>query len=166
MQRELLVEFSCNPHSLLDSPLESFTRCEIICPWVMSGCYNRYHHRIFQENPIGLWINLIGLQRLSPKGGILSYASPPVQKLHPHGKIISQNIQACLLPWPPFLQHVLWQCCNHLGIPSFIVEILLFNSVFHDGVTPVSVSTLKPPLGVIEVLPLKPWASPILSICI
>ena len=40
MQRGLLVEFSCNPHSLLDSPLESFTRCEIICPWVTSGCYN------------------------------------------------------------------------------------------------------------------------------
>ena len=28
------------PHSLLDSPLESFARCEIICPWVTSGCYN------------------------------------------------------------------------------------------------------------------------------
>jgi len=44
MQRGLLVEFSynpCNPYSLLDSPLESFARCEIICPWVTSGCYNR-----------------------------------------------------------------------------------------------------------------------------
>jgi len=40
MQRGLLVEFSCNPHSLLDSPLESFASCEIICPWVTSGCYN------------------------------------------------------------------------------------------------------------------------------
>ena len=40
MQRGLLVEFSCNPHSLLDSPLESFAGCEIICPWVTSGCYN------------------------------------------------------------------------------------------------------------------------------
>jgi len=40
MQRGLLVEFSCNPHSLLDSPLESFACCEIICPWVTSGCYN------------------------------------------------------------------------------------------------------------------------------
>ena len=67
---------------------------------------------------------------------------------------------------PPFLQHVLWQYCNHLGILSSIVEILLFNSVFHDRVIPVSVSTLKPLLGVIGVLPLKPWASPILSICI
>ena len=28
MQRGLLVEFSCNPHSLLDSPLESFAGCE------------------------------------------------------------------------------------------------------------------------------------------
>jgi len=30
-----------------------------------------------------------------------------------------------------------------------MAEILLFDSVFHDRVTPVSVSTLKPPLGVI-----------------
>jgi len=37
-----------------------------------------------------------------------------------------------------------------------MVEILLFNLVFYDGVTPVSVSTLKPLLGVIEALPLKP----------
>ena len=29
-----------------------------------------------------------------------------------------------------------------------MVEILLFNSIFHDGVTPVSVSILKPLLGV------------------
>jgi len=43
-----------------------------------------------------------------------------------------------------------------LGIPSSTVEILLFSSVFHDRVTPVSILTLKPPLGVIEVLPLKP----------
>ena len=28
------------------------------------------------------WINSIGLQRLSPKRRILSYASPPIQKLH------------------------------------------------------------------------------------
>ena len=29
-----------------------------------------------------------------------------------------------------------------------MTEILLFNSVFHIGVTPVSVSILKPPLGI------------------
>jgi len=40
MQWGLLVEFSYNPHSLLDSLLESFASCEIICPWVTSGCYN------------------------------------------------------------------------------------------------------------------------------
>ena len=55
---------------------------------------------------------------------------------------------------PPFLQHVSWWCCNHPDIPSSMVEILLFNSVFHDGVTPVSVLTLKP------------QASPILSVYI
>ena len=38
--------------------------------------------------------------------------------------------------------------------------------VFHDGVTPVSVSTLKPLLRATGVLPLKPQASPILSVCI
>ena len=36
----------------------------------------------------------------------------------------------------------------------------------HDGVTSVSVSTLKPPLRVIGVLPLKLQTSPILSVCI
>ena len=67
---------------------------------------------------------------------------------------------------PPFLQHVSWQCCNPLDIPSSMAEILLFNSVFHNRVTPISVSTLKPPLGAIGVLPLKPRASPIISVCI
>jgi len=36
-----------------------------------------------------------------------------------------------------------------------MAEILLFDSVFYDGVTPVSVSTLKPLLGVIGAIPLK-----------
>jgi len=44
---------------------------------------------------------------------------------------------------------------KHTSLPS-MVEILLFNLVFHNRVTPISVSTLKPPLGVIGVLPLKP----------
>ena len=47
-----------------------------------------------------------------------------------------------------------------------MAEILLFNLVFHDRVTPVSISTLKPPLGVIGILPMKPQASPKLSVCI
>ena len=67
---------------------------------------------------------------------------------------------------PPFSQHVSWWCCNHPGILSSMVEILLFNLVFYNGVTPVSVSTLKPPLGAIGVLPLKPQASPKLLACI
>ena len=65
-----------------------------------------------------------------------------------------------------FLATCIWQYCNPLDILSFTAEILLFDSVFHDGVTPVSVSTLKPPLREIGVLPLKPRASPILSVCI
>ena len=75
-------------------------------------------------------------------------------------------IQVCLPQWPPFLQHTLWRCCNPPGILSSTVGILLFNLVFHDGVTPVSVSTLKPLLGVTGVLLMKPWVSPILSVCI
>jgi len=120
---------------------------------------SRYYHGIFWKNPIGL-------QRLSSKGGILLYASPPVQKLHLHSEIISQNLQAYLPWWPSFLQHILWQCCNHLGILSSIVEIFLFNSVFHDSITPISVSTLKPLLGIIGVLLLKLQASSIYSVCI
>jgi len=77
-----------------------------------------------------------------------------------------QNIQAHLPQWPPFSQYILEQCCKPLGIPSSKAEILLFNSVFHDRVTPVSVSTLKPLLGIIGVVLLKPQVSPILSVCI
>ena len=75
-----------------------------------------------------------------------------------------QNIQSHLPRRPSFSQHVLWQCCNPLGILSSMAGILLFNSIFHDGVTPVNVSTLKPPLGVIGVLPMKPQAFLILSV--
>ena len=39
-----------------------------------------------------------------------------------------------------------------------MAEILLFDLVFYDGVTLVSVSILKPPLGVIGAIPLKPQA--------
>jgi len=75
---------------------------------------------------------------------------------HPSGNYIPGVISSPNYTSPPFLQHVLWQYCNPPGILSFMAEILLFNSVFHDGVTPVSVSTLKSPLGAIGVLPLKP----------
>jgi len=44
---------------------------------------------------------------------------------------------------------------NYTSPPS-MVEILLFDLVFHDRVTSVSVSTLKPLLGVIGALSLKP----------
>ena len=100
------------------------------------------------------------------KSILMSYASLLIWRLHPHNVVISKNIQACLPQQLSFSQHVLWQCCNYLGILSSMAEILLFNSVFHDGVTPVSISTLKPLLGVIRVFPLKPQASPILSVCI
>ena len=51
---------------------------------------------------MGFWINSIRLQRLSSKGGILSYASPPIWKLHPCGDIISKlykftSLTTCLM---------------------------------------------------------------------
>ena len=49
---------------------------------------------------------------------------------------------------------------------SSMTEILLTDSVFHDRVTPVSVSTLKPPLRVIGAILLKPQVSPIVGIYI
>ena len=97
---------------------------------------------------------------------LLSYASPPVRKTTSPRWCHLWTLQARLPQRPPFSQHVSWRCCNPLGIPSSMVEILLFNSVFHDRVDPVSVSTLKLPLGVIGVVTLKPRASPILPLCI
>ena len=48
------------------------------------------------------------------------------------------------------------QYCNHLDILSFMTEILLSDLVFYGRVlTPVSVSLLKPLLGMIEAIPLK-----------
>ena len=65
---------------------------------------------------------------------------------------------------------------NHTSLPStaatFLATCLMAvlqpsgYSVFHDGVTPVSISTLKSLLRVIEVLLLKPQASPKLLVCI
>jgi len=51
---------------------------------------------------------------------------------------------------------------NYTSLPS-MVKILLFDSVFHDRVTSISISILKPLLGVIGAIPLKPQASPIVG---
>ena len=97
---------------------------------------------------------------------IMSYASSPIRKTTFLRWCHLRTLQVRLPQQPPFSQHVLWRCCNLLDIPSSTAEILLFNSVFHDRVAPVSVSTLKPLLGAIGVLPLKPRASPIVSVSI
>jgi len=65
---------------------------------------------------------------------------------------------------------------NHTSPPSTVAIFLATHlmavlqlsgySVFHGRDTPVSVSTLKPLLRVIGVLPLKPQASPKLLVCI
>ena len=47
-------------------------------------------------------------------------------------------------------------CYFWTGGLAYDTEILLFNLVFHNGVTLVNVSTLKPLLSVIGALPLKP----------
>ena len=44
---------------------------------------------------------------------------------------------------------------NYTSLPS-MVEIPLFDLVFYNRVTPISISILKPPLGVIEAISLKP----------
>ena len=87
-------------------------------------------------------------------------------QVHPSGNYIPTVISSPNYTSLPFSQYVLWQCCNHPGILSSMVEILLFNLVFHDRVTPISVSILKSLLGVIGVLSLKLQASSILSVCI
>ena len=83
------------------------------------------------------------------------------RKLHPRGDATSE-------PYKPAFHggHLSRNMSHPLGIPSSMAEILLFNSVFHDRVDPVSVSTLKLLLGVIGVVTLKPQASPILPLCI
>jgi len=96
----------------------------------------------------------------------LSYASPPIRKTTSPQWCHLWTLQVRLPRQPPYSQHILWRYCNPPDILSSTAEVLLFNSVFHDGVAPVSVSTLKPLLRAIGVLPLKPWASPILSVCI
>ena len=77
-------------------------------------------------------------------------------QVHPSGNYITVVILSPNYTSPPFLQHVLQQCYNHPDILSSTVEILLFDLVFHNKVTPVSVSILKPLLRVIEAIPLKP----------
>ena len=94
---------------------------------------------------------------------ILSYASPSNWKLHPYSDIISKLYK------PIFYSSHLF--CNMsygstVTIQVFylpIVEILLFNLVFYNRVISISVSILKPLLGVIETIPLKPQASSIVG---
>jgi len=92
---------------------------------------------------------------------ILSYWSVIICQVYSSRKHISMvyfllTIKAHLLWQPPFLQYALQWCYNYLSISSSMAEILLFNLVFHDRVTSVSVSTLKPLLRVIGAILLKP----------
>ena len=122
---------------------------------------------------IYVWLTLT-LARVCPHSHLITLYSlsevvieePCYMQVHPPRIYISMVILILNYISPPFLQHILWQCCNSPGILSSMAEILLFNLVFHDRITPVSVLTLKSPLRVIEVLPLKPQASLILSVCI
>ena len=85
----------------------------------------------------------------------LSYTSPPVRKNY---------IPVVMLPLnptsPPSTAATFLATCLMVVLQPSVYF------VFHDGVNPVSVSTLKLPLGVIEVVTLKPRASPILPLCI
>ena len=77
----------------------------------------------------------------------MSYASPPVWKQCPHSETTSEPYK------PAFHSGHLSRNTSHGGAATLRIFRL---PLFHDGVAPVSVSTLKPPLGVIGVLPLKP----------
>ena len=116
--------------------------------------------RLFSSTFFGWSILCDSFPYLHSSGYLLFY-TPDLFKLytnvicqvHSSGKHISivhslPTIKVCLPQWPPFLQHILWQCYNYLGIPSSMVEILLLDLVFHNRVTPVSVSILKPLPGV------------------
>ena len=66
---------------------------------------------------------------------LVSYTSPPIQKQRSRSDATSEPYK------PTFLATRLMVVLQPPGY-----------SVFHDGVTPVSVSTLKPPLGAIGVV--------------
>ena len=63
--------------------------------------------------------------KLSPKGGILSYASPPVWKLHLHGEVTSKYTS---LPS---------MAATFLTTHLMVVLQLSRYSVFHSGDTPI-----------------------------
>ena len=75
---------------------------------------------------------------------ILLYASPLIWKLHPCGDIIFNYISL-----PSMAATFLVTCLK------VMLELSEY-SIFHDGITPVSVSTLKSLLGTIRTIPLKP----------
>ena len=114
--KDLQTFFSCHSENHI-----KFWECPSHCNWYL---YKVINTETKSFRPIPMF-----------PSKLLSYASPLVQKLHLHAVII----QACLPQWPPFSQHVLRQCCNPPDIPYSTAGILLFNSVFHDGVTPVSI---------------------------
>ena len=87
-------------------------------------------------------------------------------KLHPRGDVTSKKYKPAFHGGHLSRNMSYGGAANPPDIPPSMAEILLFDSVFYDRVAPVSVSTLKPPLGAIGVLPLKPQASPIVSVCI
>jgi len=133
MQRGLLVEFSCNPHSLLDSPLESFTACEIICPWVTSGCYNRVDpstpflfmdplstlRRIPRTSKLHLtsWLNISKVNRsMAPRQMTLTISMAwempfgilYLQSTRLNGTVYSR-IKKLILLEPKFRRNLLWE---------------------------------------------------------
>jgi len=94
---------------------------------------------------------------------VLSYASPSVQKLHLCSDITSQLYKPAFYS-SHLSRNIFYKwCCNHPGIPSSMAEILLFDLVFYNRVTPVSVSILKSLLGIMKAIPLKPQASSIVG---
>ena len=107
----------------------------------------------------------------------VSYASQPIWKVHSCSDIISKlykpafhsSYLSCNIPYSSaatiWVFYLLQRRYSYLT-QSSIMELSLFDSVFYNGVTPISISTLKPLLGIIGVLLLKLQTSPIISIYI
>jgi len=94
--------------------------------------------------------------------------SSSVQKTYLHSNTVwsTSIIQVYLLQWPPFLQYI------HMVVVQPSRYFTFYNKntstwlglLWQSPSTSVSISPLKPSLGAIEAIILKPQESPILSI--
>ena len=124
-----------------------------------------YRRRGWKSN-IKIYINSMFILRYIHSiliANILLYASPSNWKLHPHGDIISKLYKPTFYSSHLFCNMSYGSAVTIQVFYLLMVKILLFNLVFYDRVISISVSILKPLLGVIETIPLKSQASSIVG---